>query len=109
MANPLEYTHAKTEERFGVAMDDSEYDEEYADFENLNRKEHEKGTDIYDRLREDNLKTFYKQDMAPNFMYYIFDALINKGYVKDGYMVRMKYDVICGREFAKVRKTLRKT
>ena len=102
MANPLQYTHAKNEERFGVAMDDSEYNEEYADFENLNRKEHEKGTDIYDRLREDNLKTFYKEDMAPNFMYYIFDALINKGYVKDGYFVRMKYDVVCGREWQKI-------
>lgn len=102
MANPLEMTHAKTEERFGAAMDDSEYDDEYAEFENLNRKEHEKGTDIYDRLQKDNLKIFHKSDNPSTYMYYIFDALINKGYVKDGYFVRMKHDVISGREWQKI-------
>jgi B9 domain-containing protein 2 len=32
-------------------------------------------------------------------MYYIFSALINKGYIKDGYFVKMRYDVVTGREW----------
>ena len=87
------------ESRFGIALEDEEYSEEYAEIEKEYRLYMEKGADIYERIKDQNLQRFMPESQGPSFMYYIFSALINRGFIKSGYFVRMRYEVITGREW----------
>lgn len=59
----------------------------------------DKGIQRLNRKLDESLRSFNPDSVLTTFMYYMFSGLINKGYVKEGYFIKMRYGVYTGKEW----------
>ena len=85
--------------RFGTTRDDPNLEQDIEVLEEAKIRENDKGINVLNRKRDECLTSYHPERIPPWFMYFMFSGTINKGYIKDGYFVKLKYSIVTGNQW----------